>query len=205
MSNQLLQQQQCGLEGSDAGRSDGTRVAALVRAAAAGDAAAWEALVHRFTPALRAAARGFRLSPHDVDDVVQSTWLAALTHIDQLRRPEAIIGWLLVTARREALRTLQLGTREVVTLDPEPPESPGPSPQEAAVIQAERREAVLAAVVRLPETQRQLVNELFGPSGLSYAELASKVGMPIGSIGPTRERTLERLRRDGRVAGLARA
>ena len=72
-------------------------------------------------------------------------------------------------------------------------------------MESERRDAVAAAVERLPDHHRVLVGELFGPSLPSYAEVSSKVGMPIGSIGPTRERMLERLRRDARIAGLARA
>ena len=177
--------------------------AALARAAAAGDVAAWEALVARFTPALRAAARGFRLGPADVDDVVQATWLAAFTHIGQLREPEAIAGWLLVSARREALRSLQRGVREVVTVEPQSPARPDLSSQEAAVIEVERREAVRAAVQRLPERQRLLVSELFGPAGPSYAEVSAKLGIPIGSIGPTRERVLARLRRDRAIATMS--
>src|SRR5215472_5487151 len=73
-------------------------LASIVRAAAQGDERAWEALHARFTPVLRAAARVLRLSPADVDDVVQQTWLAAVTHIHTLRQPEAIGAWLLVTA-----------------------------------------------------------------------------------------------------------
>jgi RNA polymerase sigma factor (sigma-70 family) len=167
---------------------DRAGLAEAARAAAAGDTAAWNALVESFTPALRGAARGFRLAPADVDDVVQATWLAAFTHIRQLRQPEAIAGWLLVTARREALRSLQRGVREVLTAEPRCPSQPDLSCQEAAVIDAECRAAVKAAVERLPERQRHLVGELFGPAGSSYAELSAKLGMPIGSIGPTRPR-----------------
>src|SRR4051812_30994918 len=75
-----------------------------VRDAASGDGDAWRELVARFTPAIEATARGFRLNTADVEDVTQATWLAAYTHIHQLRQPEAIGGWLLVTARREAIR-----------------------------------------------------------------------------------------------------
>jgi len=110
---------------------DSEALARLVHAAAARDERAWEALYARFTPTIRAAARGFRLCPADVDDVVQQTWLAALRRIGALERPEAIGAWLLVTARRQALRTLQRGAREVLTDElpdhavakAEPPES----------------------------------------------------------------------------------
>jgi DNA-directed RNA polymerase specialized sigma24 family protein len=121
MSYQLLHGQERGVDcGDPRRRADSARVAALARAAAEGDPHAWDALVRRFTPALRAAARGFRVGPADVDDVVQATWLTALTRIYQLRQPEAIAGWLLVTARRESMRRLQRGLREVLTDEPDP-------------------------------------------------------------------------------------
>jgi len=139
---------------------DSEALARLVHAAAARDERAWEALYARFTPTIRAAARGFRLCPADVDDVVQQTWLAALRRIGALERPEAIGAWLLVTARRQALRTLQRGAREVLT-----DELP-----------------VLKALLRTPDA--------------SYLDLSERLSMPVGSIGPTRERALDRLRSD---------
>lgn len=105
---------------------DPEALARLVRRAAKRDPSAWDELVTRFNPRLRAAARGFRLSAADVDDVVQATWLAALMYIDRIERPEAIATWLLVTARRAALRTLQRGAREVVSNEHLVPREPAP-------------------------------------------------------------------------------
>jgi RNA polymerase sigma factor (sigma-70 family) len=177
-------------------------IAALARAAAAGDQRAWEALVTRFTPALRAAARGFRLAPADVDDVLQATWLAALRHIGRLQKPEALGAWLLVTARRESLRSLQRGVREFVTDDPPCPVAPEAESPERVVIESERRGAVEAALRRLPRRQRLLLSAQLSRPGSSYAELSTRLDMPVGSIGPTRERAIGRLRRDRRLAEL---
>ena len=178
------------------GASDGAAVAALVRAAAAGESRSWESLVERFTPALRAAARGFRLAPHDVDDVVQATWLAAVRHVGRLQKPEAIRAWLLVTARRESLRVLQRSTREIVTDDPPHVAAVDSASPENVVLEGERRQTVRAAVQRLPNRQRRLVDSLLSTSHTSYADLSSKLEMPVGSIGPTRDRALGRLRKD---------
>jgi RNA polymerase sigma factor (sigma-70 family) len=171
-------------------------VASVVRAAAEGDDRAWEALHARFTPLLRSAARAFRLSPADVDDVVQQTWLAALTHIHTIRQPDAICAWLLVTARREALRTLQRGVREVVTEElPEYAEAPT-APPGSELIHEERRVAVRAAVGRLDGRKQLVLDALLRTPDASYVDLAEQLEMPIGSIGPTRERALDRLRSD---------
>src|SRR5690242_5215838 len=92
-------------------------LARLVRRADAGDHRAWTLLVERLGPKLRATARRFRLSHADVDDVVQSTWLAAYRNIGQLSRLESFEAWIDSTARRAALRLLQQGVREVLTSD----------------------------------------------------------------------------------------
>ncbi len=183
-------------DGGGDGGGDGAAVARLARAAAAGDERAWQALVERFTPALRAAAHGFRLANVDIDDVVQNTWLAAFRHIDQLKKPEAIGGWLMVTVRREALRSLQRQVREVLTDDPPVPAAPVGAQPDSIVIETERQQALRAAVRRLPSRQRRLLATLLAAPGTSYADISSRLDMPVGSIGPTRDRGLERLRHD---------
>jgi RNA polymerase sigma factor (sigma-70 family) len=191
--------------GTQDGVRDGSDVAALVRAAESGDQDAWRALVGRFTPALRSAARGFSLAPADVDDVVQNTWLAAFRHIRRLEKPEAFGGWLLVTARRESLLTYQRSVREIVTDDPPALAAPEHEGIEAAVIAKERQDAIHAAARRLPARQRTLVRALLNVPASSYDDLSVGLRMPIGSIGPTRERALQRLRRDPRLLAVVAA
>jgi RNA polymerase sigma factor (sigma-70 family) len=176
--------------------TDSEPLSALVRAAAARDDRAWQELYSRFTPTLRAAARGFRLCPADVDDVVQQTWLAALRHIHTIEKPEAICSWLLVTARREALRTMQRRVREVITDELPEYAVPQAAPPESELIRDERRRAVHTAVRRLRGRKQLVLDALLQTPDASYVDLAQRLQMPIGSVGPTRERGLERLRSD---------
>jgi RNA polymerase sigma factor (sigma-70 family) len=168
----------------------------LAREAAAGDARAWTDLVHRFDGVLHTVARRYRLPAADVDDVVQTTWLRALAHVDRLNDPGAIAAWLIVTARREAMRTLQRATREVLIDDPRAIEEPDDACPETAAIERERRVAVRGAVDRLPRRQRTLLRSMLTSPCTTYAQISLRLDMPVGSIGPTRDRALARLRED---------
>ena len=185
-----------------AATDDGAAVAALARAAAGGDEHAWQRLVEDFSPALRAAARSFRLAPADVDDVVQATWLAALCHIRRLQKPEAIGAWLLTTARREALRSRQRRLRETVTDSPPEQAAPRSDQPDALLLAREREQALQTAVHRLPARQRHLLHALLTANRTRYADLSTDLEMPIGAIGPTRDRGLARLRRDSALTSL---
>ena len=178
-------------------------LAALVRSAAAGDQRAWETLFNRFTPAIRATARGFRLNAADVSDVVQATWLAAFQSLERLENPAAIGSWLVVTARRASLRTLQRNVRVRLDADSTDAADPDAPPLEAGMLERERVRALRVAVAELPDRQRMVLTALLARPGASYDELSSMLEMPIGSIGPTRERALARLRRDRRLAQVA--
>jgi RNA polymerase sigma factor (sigma-70 family) len=172
------------------------RFAPVANAAAAGDRVAWEELVRRFDPVLRGVVRRFRLRAHDVDDVVQTTWLLAFCHLDSLDDPAAIGRWMIVVARREALRTLQRGVHEVTTDEPVPPLVSDSSTPETVALERERATAVTTAVRRLSGRQRDVLDAMLRRPDRSYQDLSAELGMPIGSIGPTRDRALERLRRD---------
>src|ERR687893_612906 len=174
----------------------------LARAAAAGDEEAWRALVARFEKMLVAIVRGYRLDQADVDDVVQTTWIRAYDTPPRLDEPAAIGGWLAITARREALCTLQRGVREIVSDEPQPKHSAEPGTPETGTLERERRAAVRAAVGRLPGRQRTLLSAFLRRPAASYDEISAALDMPIGSIGPTRERALSRLRDDAALAGV---
>jgi RNA polymerase sigma factor (sigma-70 family) len=171
-------------------------VAALATGAAAGDERAWADLVHRLDPLVRGVVRGYRLGTADAEDVVQTTWLHAFRHLPRLREPAAFPKWLTVTARRESLRALQRGVREVLLEEPQPTREAAPVTVEQEVIGREQSAAVHAAVARLPHRQRTLLGAILRTPGVSYDELSDLLGMPMGSIGPTRERALRRLRDD---------
>jgi RNA polymerase sigma factor (sigma-70 family) len=168
----------------------------LAREAAAGDERAWADLVRRLDGVLHTVARRYRLTAADVDDVVQTTWLRALAHLNRLNDPGAIAAWLIVTARREAMRTLQRSTREVLTDDPRAVDDLDPASPELVAIERERREAVHGAVERLPTRQRTLMTSMLRTPATTYAQISTRLDMPVGSIGPTRDRALARLRED---------
>jgi RNA polymerase sigma factor (sigma-70 family) len=174
-------------------------LAHLTREAAAGGEDAWRMLVALLDPMLHSIARGYRLCDADADDVVQITWGRALVHLERLDDPGAVAGWLAVTARREAMRTLQRGVRELPAAEPPEPRSSEPPPEQEA-IERERRTELRAAIARLSGRQRELLTLLVDRPELSYDEVSQTIGMPVGSIGPTRERAFERLRSDTTLA-----
>jgi RNA polymerase sigma factor (sigma-70 family) len=168
----------------------------LTRAAAAGSEEAWTDLVTRLDAVLHTVARRYRLGAADVDDVVQTAWLRALDHVERLNDPGAIAGWLVTTTRREAMRTLQRAVREVLTDDTAAIDEPDVAGPETAVIARERRLALRGAVRRLPGRQRDVVASLLCSPSATYERVAVQLAMPMGSIGPTRDRALARLRED---------
>jgi RNA polymerase sigma factor (sigma-70 family) len=175
----------------------------LVAAARVGDERAWARLVTRFDPRLRHVARSFRLSPEDVEDVVQATWAQALTALGALRDPRAVGAWLSTMTRRECLRSLQRQTREVLSDSCEPVEASAPDDPERDALAAVRRDALRAAIGELPARQRALITALADENAGDYRVLSARLQMPVGSIGPIRARGLERLRRDRRLVAFA--
>jgi RNA polymerase sigma factor (sigma-70 family) len=176
---------------------------ALVEAARSGDAAAWSQLVERFDRMLRRTAGSYRLAPADVDEVVQETWLELLETIGRLREPAAIGGWLATVTRRNAFRRRQLHVREQLTDDPGVAavcEADGP--QDSAIA-AERHDVLAYAVTALPDRHRRLVTALLHEPALDYRQIAERLSMPVGSIGPIRARALKRLARDTRLRALS--
>ena len=176
-------------------------LAVIVAAAARGDERAWKEIVQRFESSVRSFARRHRLGAHDEEEVAQRTWLALLQNIDRIHEPAALAGWIQTTARRESLRVLHDTSRavpvaEIVTNEAVP--DVNADLQE----QRERREAVLETVRRLPPRHHALLELLLREPALSYKEISARLEMPIGSIGPTRERCMMRLRREPRVAAL---
>jgi RNA polymerase sigma factor (sigma-70 family) len=174
-----------------------------VRAAAAGDPQAWAALMRRYEPMLRRVARGYRLQAADVDDALQSCWLQLFTGLHQLREPAAVGGWLVTTMRRQSLRARRHEVRELLMDAPLDARQPAADCVASAVEAAERGAVLRRAVRRLGGRQRTLLETLMADPDRSYAEVSAGLGMPLGSIGPTRERGLARLRRDPELALVA--
>ena len=177
--------------------------AELVASAAAGEPAAWDALVDRYAGLLWSVARGFRLDQADAADAVQTAWLRLLEHLDALRDPEHVGAWLATTVRRECLRQLRRSGRErpteetdldVVDLTAEP--------LEAGLVRAESTAELVGALGRIPEPCRRLLRVLMADPPPSYEEVSAALEMPIGSIGPTRGRCLNRLRQELSPSGI---
>jgi RNA polymerase sigma factor (sigma-70 family) len=167
---------------------------AVVRAATAGDGRAVAALVARFDPPLRATARSYGLDRWDVDDVLQQTWMQFLEHGMTLREPAAVKGWLITTTRRHCLRVLQGHVRECLSDDPADGRAGDDGALEARLVADETRAAIDASFTRLTARQRSLLTLLLEEPDLSYQDVGERLGLPIGSIGPTRARSLDRLR-----------
>jgi RNA polymerase sigma factor (sigma-70 family) len=186
------------LPGGAAPAPPARELARLAGAASRGDAAALSSLVERFERPLRSVTRFYRLSPWDADDVIQATWLAFLEHGRTLREPAAVSGWLMTTARRQSLRLLQGGVRELATDDPTLGESVDGDPHQH-LLAAERRAALLGALEELPLRKRRLMTLLVAKPDMTYEQVGETLGMPIGSIGPTRRRSIARLQRSTRL------
>lgn len=176
----------------------------LIGSARAGDDRAWERLHARFTPMLRSIARSYRLSSSDIDDAVQTTWLRLLNHIGGLREPAALAGWLATTVRRECLRLLQRPTREYVTDDPQLGERVDlVSDPERELLAAERRVLLARALQTLPERHRRLMVLLLTQPTMDYETVSATLGMPRGSIGPIRARSMARLQGDPQLRSVS--
>ena len=167
----------------------------LVRAARTGDDRAWEQLYDRFSPMLRGIARCYRLSPSDIDDVLQNSWLRLFDHIDGIREPSAVAGWLATTTRRECLRLLQVPLREAPTADLELGEHSDAANPERELLAAEQRVILGRALATLPERHRKLMTMIVAQPDTDYEQLSALLEMPVGSIGPIRGRSLARLSR----------
>jgi RNA polymerase sigma factor (sigma-70 family) len=186
----------------ESARSPGTEdagdsgIALLVRRATEGDRSAWERLVDQYARLIWAITRDFKLAESDAADVFQATWLRLLEHIDRLEQPARVGSWLAATARNECLRSMAARKRVMlvqddttlkddVTCEPEVDER---------LLAEESAQAVRDALSCLPGKWRRLVELLMADPPASYAEISDQLDLPVGSIGPTRGRCLERLR-----------
>jgi RNA polymerase sigma factor (sigma-70 family) len=169
-------------------------VAGMVRDAAAGDAAAWNRLMDQYGRLIWAITRDFNLVDSDASDVVQTTWLRLVEHIDELQQPERVGAWLATTARNECLRTIAARKRIVPVGEPDRLEDMGgyEQPVDEALLAAERAQRVRAALRLLPPRWQRLMELIMAEQ--PYAVIADRLSVPVGSIGPTRGRCLDRLR-----------
>jgi RNA polymerase sigma factor (sigma-70 family) len=171
-------------------------IAGLVCGAAAGDRRAWERLVDQFARLIWSITVEFKLSESDAADVAQTTWLRLLEHIDRIEYPDRVGSWLAATARNECLRSLASRKRLVLARDEEVLSGiavAGPEVDER-ILAAERDQVVRDALSRLPRRWQRLLELLMADPPTPYADISDELGLPVGSIGPTRGRCLAQLR-----------
>jgi RNA polymerase sigma factor (sigma-70 family) len=166
----------------------------MVAAAAEGDQAAWSDLVSRFRGRVIRVARAHGLDTYQADDVAQETWLRLYRNLDNVRDPFSLGAWIETTARRESLRALGGRRREELTGDDVGVDRPVLDDGDDEF--EERKAALARGMKKLSCRQRALMESLLAEPAPSYADVSLRIGIPIGSIGPTRGRCVKRLRQE---------
>jgi RNA polymerase sigma factor (sigma-70 family) len=173
--------------------------ATLIERCRAGDAAAWEALVRRYQRQVHTIVRRAGLAQPVAADVFQTVFLRLLQHLQRIDHPQRLQAWIVTTAKRETLLQLRQGARlaampavgaaaEQALAD----EAAGP---EETLEYWQQVASVREALDQLDRRCRELLLLLFGEEDVAYDEVARRLGMPQGSIGPTRARCLGKLKR----------
>jgi RNA polymerase sigma factor (sigma-70 family) len=173
---------------------DGDGFEDLAEAALAGNQAAWDQLVARLQKVAWRAIAGFDLSPEDRKDAFAGTFFRLYERLGTIREPAKLPGWVATTARNEVLTLLRARRRDQpMALEDEhmPPTEPEPA---GRLLQLELSEALHRGLARLSASCQQLLQLLTLDPPLSYVEVGELLDLPHGSIGPTRQRCLDRLR-----------
>jgi RNA polymerase sigma factor (sigma-70 family) len=176
--------------------ADDSDITAVVRRAGSGDMQAWNLLVDQYGRLIWSITARFKLIESDAADVVQTTWMRLIEHIDRIEQPDRIGSWLASTARNECLRHVAARKRLVLVHEDaefDGVDYHGPAVDEA-LLAAERAQVVRDAMAHLPAQWQQLLELLMADPPISYAEISDQLGLPVGSIGPTRGRCLAKLR-----------
>ena len=178
--------------------------AALVGRCRRGEAAAWEALVHRYQRLVYAIVRRTGLDEHAAADVFQTVFARLVAHLPRIADPQRLQAWIVTTAKREVLLALRRGQRTVSMTrdddaDGEAAEwdvaDDAPLPEDA-LADLQQQNLVRQALDRMDARCRELLRMLFRDDSdkLPYEEVAQRLGLSVGSIGPTRARCLGKLR-----------
>ena len=197
-----------GSPGPDEGSGDDAAViAGLVDRARTGDQRALAALIDRCTPMVRGVARRYLRRPSDIDDVAQEVWLAFTRHLHRIESPASTRAWLVRVATHAAWRVQRKAPRADLVADVED-QAALDDTEETGLRRAghgEARVAVRTALAGLAPRERRLIELLVAEDRPDYRTVATLVGRPVGSIGPTRQRILARLRQEPALADLAPA
>ena len=189
-------------------RRDDPVITGLVTRARNGEQQAWDAPVERHAPLIWSICRRHRLEAADAADAAQNVWLKLADQLDKIRDPAALPGWLATTTRRECDRILRTARRPH---DAGYALAAGTIPEDHAqaaeqdLLAAERHAALREAFGQLPPGCQQLLALLIHDPALPYAEISTRMGIPAGSIGPTRRRCLDKLRCHPAISALINA
>jgi RNA polymerase sigma factor (sigma-70 family) len=180
---------------------------ALIQRCRAGEAAAWSTLVRRYQRLIYTVPRRAGLDDGAAADVFQTCFQRLFEHLDRLDDASRVRAWLVTTAKRETLRLLERAQRMPLAeaaagadddgSDDPLAQVPDPAPlQDAQLAALQEHDRLRQAVDRLDPRARQFIELLFlQDEPLSYSEIAARLGIPEGSIGPTRARCLAKLRK----------
>jgi RNA polymerase sigma factor (sigma-70 family) len=179
-------------------RSEQRSTTELVKAAASGDGRAWDAIVERYAGMVWGVCRGCGLSRGDAAEVSQTTWLRLVERLSSIRDPERLGSWLAVTARRESWQVSRRSGR-IIPADTEATLSERMADEDIdhGILAGERQDLLRQAFETLHPRCQQLLRLLTADPAPTYVDVAAALHMPVGSIGPTRARCLECLRKRG--------
>ena len=183
-------------------------VAALVIRARGGDERAWAALVEQYAPLIWSLCRRYRLDTTETADAGQNVWLLLVTQLGKIRDPAALPGWLATTTRRECQRVLNKAqVPHAARHEPDADNIPDGQAEtsEQMLLAAERQAALREAFTHLPPRDQQLITLLTEDPPVPYAQISTRLGIPVGSIGPNRRRCLDKLRHHPAIAKLISA
>lgn len=179
---------------------------ALIEGCLSGHEEAWEALVTKYERLIYSVCRRYNLPQAESDDVFGRVSLILLQHLESLKDRSRLTSWLLTTTSREcwrlkkefnnySLQVTSAGFGEIEQLRIEEPVDSEPLPEEA-LLRLERQQIIREGLKQLSARCQKLIWQLFyNPAELSYAQIAAELGIPVTSLGPTRARCLDKLRR----------
>jgi len=170
----------------------------LVTRARNGDKQAWDALVERYAPLVWSICRRHELTDAEARNVGGTVWLQMADQLDRLPVPTTLPGWLATAAMRECRRALRAthrlpGAEPLLDAETFPDEQAGVAEHELLV--AEQHAALREAFARLSPSCQQLILVLTEDPPMTPVQISARLGIPVDSIGRTRSRCLDKLRR----------
>jgi RNA polymerase sigma factor (sigma-70 family) len=167
---------------------------AELAAARRGCPTAWAALFNRYHRLVLAVARRHGLTAAECDDVAQFTWLRLVENIGRIRSDASLAGWLVTTSTREAYATTRRRARERPTADTQDVADPSTPDDIDDRLDIRTAATALRRLIRiLPDRERRLLELMLDPAELSYRQISAVLDMPVGAIGPVRQRAIRRL------------